>query len=960
VRPQPVSLFVRRRQRRSLERRGQAQQRVRQSLLGLGAVLVVAMMAGLIGLGIGYARLTANLPPISQLPAWLDPETGALLEPTRLYDRSGGHLLLTLENPGVPRKLLPLDPQQTNSISPLFLQTVLVLNDPTFWQSPGFRLGSLLDPIPHTLTERLVSDLLLGGEPASTSRALRMRLLAAQVTARYGRTQVLEWYLNSASFGHLAYGIDSAAQLYLGKSGSQLDLAESALLAAALEAPALNPLDSPVAARENQQNVLNRLHAQGAISDADYRQAQREKLVFRQPLDPPNPVAQAFTRLALNQLSELYGRDRLERGGLRILTSLDYDLQLQVSCALRTQLARLEGRTPQLALPGNQACQASLLLPALSGGALLPDGLQASAAVSDPSSGEVLALVGESTHSAETSTLGGHEPGSLLSPFVAVAAFARGYSPASLVWDVPASRPAAISLQENPDKNYHGPLRLRTALANDYLVPLSQLIDQIGPAAVWRSAAALGLNGVETERDPGALLYEGGSTNLLQLLQAYGALATLGMEYGVSQSGTSSLQPVLVLSVEDLSGQGGISAPATGSQTALSAALAYLVHDVFSDEAARWPSLGFPNPLEIGRPAGAKIGQTADQRQAWTAGYTRQRLAAVWFGLPPGADDGAQLDTRAATGLWHAVMQYASRDLPVLDWTEPPGLSHVEVCDPSGALPTAACPNKAAELFLSGNEPVAADTLYRTYQVNRETGRLATVFTPPAQVIEQTYLIVPPAAQEWAFNTKIPLPPEQYDTIQIPQTNAAVNIEMPGLFSAVRGTLRVLGTAGGADFSSYRLQAGQGINPATWLQISKDDKPVTSNLLGEWNTTRTPDGLYALRLVVVRGDQRVDVAVAQVTVDNTPPQVRTAYPLPGQTLSGKAGSVVVFQPEITEAVGIARVSWWLDGVKIGERSEKPFTLGWMASAGRHSLVVKAVDTAGNQGDSQPSEFEVSK
>lgn len=924
-------------------------------------MLTVALMAGLIGLGIGYARLTADLPPISQLPAWLDPETGALLEPTRIYDRTGEHLLLTLENPGVPRKLLPLDPQQANSISPLFIQTVLVLNDPSFWQSPGFRLGSLLDPIPHTLTERLVSDLLLGGEPASTNRALRMRLLAAQVTARYGRTQVLEWYLNSASFGHLAYGVGSAAQLYLGKSGSQLDLAESALLAAALEAPALNPIDSPVAARENQQNVLDRLHTQGAISNADYRQAQREKLVFRQPLDPPNPVAQAFTRLALNQLAELYGRDRLERGGLRILTSLDYDLQWQVSCALRTQLARLEGRTPQAALPGNQPCQASLLLPALSsGGAFLPDGLLASAAVTDPASGEVLALVGESTHSAETSTLGEHEPGSLLSPFAVVAAFARGYSPASLVWDVPASRPAAISLQENPDKQYHGPLRLRTALANDYLVPLSQLIDQIGPTAVWRSAAALGLSGVEADRNPGALLYEGGSTNLLQLVQAYGSLATLGVEYGVSQAGSSALQPVLVLSVEDLSGQGGISAPAAGSQTTLSAALAYLVHDVLADETARWPSLGFPNPLEIGRPAGAKIGQTADQRQAWTAGYTRQRLAAVWFGLPPGEDDGAQIDARAAAGLWHAVMQYASRDLPVQDWTEPAGLSHVEVCDPSGALPTAACPNVVAELFLTGNEPVAADTLFRTYQINRETGSLATVFTPPAQVIEETYLIVPPAAQEWAFNAKIPLPPEEYDTIQIPQSDAAVNIEMPELFSAVHGTLRVLGTAGGADFSSYRLQAGQGINPATWLQISEDTQPVTSNLLGEWNTTRSADGLYALRLVVVRGNQSVNVAVAQVTVDNTPPQVRTAYPLPGQTLTGKAGSVVVLQAEINEAVGIARVSWWLDGVKIGERTEKPFSLGWTATPGRHSLVVKVEDTAGNQGESQPAEFEVVK
>ncbi|TLM97605.1 MAG: hypothetical protein FDZ75_04175, partial [Actinobacteria bacterium] len=484
------------------------------------------------------------------------------------------------------------------------------------------------------------------------------------------------------------------------------------------------------------------------------------------------------------------------------------------------------------------------------------------------------------------------------SPFVAVAAFVRGYGPASLLWDVPANRPESIRQQQNPDGQYHGPLRLRNALANDYLVPLSQLIEQIGPTAVWRSAAALGLGGVEGSQEPGALLYQGGSANLLQLAQAYSAFATLGVEYGVSPSGGGALEPILVLSVEDLSGQGGIRAPEALTQTTLSAALAYLVHDVLADEAARWPSLGYPNPLEIGRPAGAKIGQTADQLDAWTVGYTPQRLGAVWLGLPAGED--AAIDPLAAAGLWHAVMQYASRDLPSQGWPEPAGVSRVEVCDPSGALPTAACPNVISEIFLTGNEPVAADTLYRTYQVNRETDRLATVFTPPAQVIEQTYLIVPPSAQEWAFTAQIPRPPEEYDTIQVPLPDAAVAIEQPALFSAVSGTVRVQGTAGGAGFASFRLQAGQGINPATWLQIGDGTQAVTAGLLGEWDTTRTPDGLYAMRLVVVRADKSVDVAVAQVTVDNTAPLARSAYPLPGQSLQG--GKLVVLQAEVSDAV----------------------------------------------------------
>ena len=135
---------------------------------------------------------------------------------------------------------------------------------------------------------------------------------------------------------------------------------------------------------------------------------------------------------------------------------------------------------------------------------------------------------------------------------------------------------------------------------------------------------------------------------------------------------------------------------------------------------------GYPNALEIGRPAGVKVGEADQSRQVWTAGYTPDYLAVVWLGSPEETVE--ELNPLWAAGVWHALMQYVSRDLPLADWTEPAGLSEVQVCDLSGLLPTSDCPLVVNELFISGNEPIAYDNLYQSFEVNRETGKLATVF----------------------------------------------------------------------------------------------------------------------------------------------------------------------------------------------------------------------------------------
>jgi hypothetical protein len=212
-------------------------------------------------------------------------------------------------------------------------------------------------------------------------------------------------------------------------------------------------------------------------------------------------------------------------------------------------------------------------------------------------------------------------------------------------------------------------------------------------------------------------------------------------------------------------------------------------------------------------------------------------------------------------------MQIASQNVVPDGWAVPAGVSVMNVCDPSGMLPTANCPNLVSEVFLNGNEPVQPDNMYRKFSVNRETGLLATVFTQPQLIEDRVYFVVPGEARSWAQGAGLAIPPANYDVIQSPPLDANVNISSPDLFSEVNGNVQIKGTAAGDGFASYRLLVGQGLNPQQWLQVAEGNQPVTNGLLATWDT-KGLSGLYALQLQVVRADQKVDTAIIQVTVSH--------------------------------------------------------------------------------------------
>ena len=830
-----LPLLRRRRERRLNERRA-SERRISRSFLTGSSLLVISLAVTIIGGAFSYASLTANLPSTDLMPTLLDAPNGSMLQPTRIYDRSGQHLLAVLAQEDTPRTYISLDSNTPEHLPDGLVRATLALTEPGFYGNPGYTLRGLENPELHpTLAQTITANLLLWQEAPTLQRALRERILAAQITTRFGHDKILEWYLNTANYGHYAYGAQAAAQLYFNKAASQLNLAEAAMLAAVSQAPAINPLDASQAARQRQRETLDQMLALKFIS-AEQHQAALLTPVITQPDKPSAQVAPAFVALALDQLDSRVDRARIESGGMRVITTLDYNLQVRTSCAVQTQLTRLTG---QNALP----CTGAEALPALPPGLDVRDAV-GSAVVLDPHSGQILAAVGDSRIGEEAPFFTAHRPGTLLTPFLYLAGFTRSLGPASLVWDVPAAAstsPSAGSTLQNPDGKFHGPIRLRQALVHDYLAPAEQVFTRMGAPLVAQTMRPFGL---EVPTSSAQDLLDGEMRfSVFDLAQAYGVFASQGTLVN------SGMGPSAVLRVEGTDYRAYLDFSQPKAEQVVSQQLAYLVTDMLSR----------PVPLEIGIPAALKTGQTLDGSEIWAAGYTPYRVAVVWIA------DGR---SGSAAGLWAAIMQAASRDQSPDGWKLPSGVLRLKVCDPSGMLPSPACPNLADEVFLEGFEPNQPDSLYQTYSVNRETSLLATVFTAPQLLEQRIYMHVPPEAQQWADEAHLPKPPEAYDTIQQPPSDPNAHITIPTMFGELNGNVTITGTAAGDDLAYYRLQYGQGLNPPNWSQIGTDSTtPVLEGTLAEWDTSGL-NGLYALQLLVVHTDNSITTATVMVTIKN--------------------------------------------------------------------------------------------
>jgi membrane peptidoglycan carboxypeptidase len=922
------------------------------------ATLVSLLLVLALALGLWYyLDLVKNLPAINSLPALLEPPTGTLLQPTKMYDRSHQHVILTLENPAAQsRQYLRVSSGGEaggNTLSPHLVDATIASLDPGFWSEPGYSLSGIAAGTSPTLAQQLVSKLLLYDQPASVKRAIQERLLAMQVMAQYGRQKVLEWYLNTAQYGAFVYGADAGSWVYLGKPATQLTLAEAAMLTSIVESPGLDPWVNGQLLREQQMKVIQAMLEHGLISEMDAQRARDEQVNLQLPRTASS-LAPDFTNLVLLQLSSQIPLKRIYMGGYEIITSLDYDLQKQAECTARVQLIRLQGISNQDEPGDSIVCEAASLLPALqTANNKVPADIQTSVVVLDSVTGEILAWVGGADVHPAPAIPATHQAGTILSPFMYLAAFTQGMRPASLLWDLPTSGKADISDQVLA--TYHGPVRLRTAMVNDYSGAAAEVMQKIGIENVWQTEQKFGIS-TDLSVPPAGPTITGLNTqpvSLLEVVQAYGVLANQGVMAGHVTSltgavvGQAKLSPVSILQVGGSNGQSWLDWSTTQVRPIVSGQLAYLVTNVLSDEEARLASLAEPNVLEVERPAGVKVSLSEDGRDAWTVGYIPQLAVGVWVGAS------SNLNVEMAAGLWHAVLEYAAGRLPVVDFNIPEGISRVKVCVPSGLLVSTACQSQVDEVFLQGSEPTQEDNLYQEFLIDQQTGKLATIFTPSHLVDKKIFLVVPPQAKAWALAAGLPIPPDTYDAISPPvAVSNDANFSQPQMSTHVNGKVDFYGNATGEDFSYYQLQVGQGLDPQRWLQIGEDvHQPVQDGFLGSWNTTGL-EGDYIVELLVVRQDLRFERAILQVSVDNSSPQVHILAPLDNDRLDLHAGEMLVVQADVSDDQGLQRVEFYIDGDLVSTLYEPPMVSLWPAAPGNHTVRVRAYDWAGNKTEAE--------
>ncbi len=594
-------------------------------------------------------------------------------------------------------------PVALDEIAPVLLQATIAAEDQRFRSHGGidpFAIGRAIIQLPFqrsgasTLTQQLARRLYIDDSTPLLERKAREALIALQLEARYSKDEILSLYLNEIYYGRGAYGVEAAARLYFGVSAAHLDLAQAAFLAGLPQRPVEmgESVDSPEVT-ERQRYVLRRLEDTGRISGREANAAASEKLEFVKA--PSQAVAPHFVQYVMAELARI-GPDLESRRGLVIETTLDSGLQSDAERQVAFQLAALEDKDV-----GNAAV-----------------------VVLEPSSGQVLAMVGSAAFQDESASgqinmaLVPRQPGSALKPFLYAVALEKGFTAASMLLDVQTNFDADGSLYQplNYDRRFHGPVSLRVALASSLNVPAVRTLDEIGIDTFLEMAHRFGLETLTDVEVYGlALTLGGGEVTLLDLTSAYATLANEGLLHS----------PYAIERILDADGSILYEHTAPQPVRVLSEQHAFVLADILSDSEARELGFGYAPTLRLAYPAAVKTGTTTESRDNWTLGFTPERAVGVWVGNADNTPMRNISGIQGAGPIWHGVMEAAMTGL-TSHWPEPPqGLSRVTVCAPTGLLPGPFCPTPTQEWFVARSEPVDTETYY----ARDASGRL--VVNPP-------------------------------------------------------------------------------------------------------------------------------------------------------------------------------------------------------------------------------------
>jgi membrane carboxypeptidase/penicillin-binding protein len=930
---------------------------------GFLAILGLAFFAGTF-----YVQLIKDLPPVGNIEIMFTETENGFLAPVQVYDRSNTKLFDLLHPAALDRRWHHIGDIGDDVVPEALLNAMVVAHDENFWSNQGVDLGPLIRyvlqggsntdvvELARSIPQQLIKMTILPSDDflqPDLWRTLREAILAHRLIARYSKNQILEWYINSVYFGNLAFGVDAAALVYFNKHAAELTLAESTLLAAISTQPTIEPFEIPEHLREKQEHILQVMLEQGWITKSQSQRALLESVELNgqqafQGLD--------LQRYTLDRIVNALGVAITDRAGLYVFTTINREIQSQVQCEAEFLLRGLDDQGSEGIIEGEKCRASEALQLQISGDESIPSGVESLASVIlDSKTGELLSIYGPLDEPMPSA--------SMLYPFVYLAAFSRGSSPGTMVLDLPLDNLEEPRFEGIPS---HGPILIRNALVEGYPFAIQRTIQSVGLENVLQVIRQMGVTEIQSEADLslGEGFPELHEISLINAVSGYGILANSGKIVGTTGERTNEnvrrlLGPIFIREVIDRDGRNLYTAD-TEEQSVVSQELAFLVTDVLQDSAVVKSPFERSDLFKLNRPSAVMSGMNQDENLSWTIGYTPSRVVGLWLGdrSQEGAD--RSVVSWASQALWYAFMIQVTQNQPAEDWQKPAGIIQVDICEPSGLLPTSYCPSVVGEIFLDGTEPVHYDMFYQPFRINKETGKLATLFTPFDLVVEKVFFVPPPEATEWAREEGYLQPPNEYDNLTVASLDEdSVQIDIPKNFDYIGGEKWISGRTKVDNFKYFRLQYGEGLDPTHWFQIGENQfTPIEEGTLIMWDTLPL-EGLYALQLIVVDQDDIAYIDTTYVTVDNERPEVILICPEDVLRIDPKKGQSITCEAQVSDNIGISKVEFFIDEQRFDIDFTEPFILQMETDRlTTGTLSARAYDLAGNISQSKGIEISI--
>jgi len=880
---------------------------IRAMIVALFSMVLVLLIGGTVLL-FSYYSIAQTLPSVEDLKAH-----ASQFETTRILDRNGNSLYEILDPSAGRRTYVPL-----SQISPALIAATIATEDQDFYSHPGFDPAAIVRALwdnyrtngqgggASTITQQLARALLLTPEERAQrtySRKAREIILAAEITRRYPKDDILELYLNEIYYGNLAYGVEAASETYFGKTANQLTLSEASFLAGLPQSPSVYDIytNRDVTLGRQQQVLvlmfgLSKQRGCIKVSNSEVPVCvdeiaaanaanEMKSYVFNSPnINTRYPHWVNFVR---EQLETLYDAQTIYRSGFIVYTTLDPTMQDQAQALVTDQVSQLADKNAH-------------------NGALVSI---------RPSTGEILAMVGSpdfyneaisgQINMANSPT---RQPGSSIKPINYVAAFEKGWTPATLIWDVPSEFPPSGDPNDtrepyrpvNYDSKFHGPVTVRTALSNSFNVPAVKTLSFVGvyddPNTPQKDgmvgmAQRLGITSF-TRPDYGlSLTLGGGDVSLLEMTSAYSVFA----------NGGKRVPPVAILKIVDFEGKVIHEYQPSQPEQVIRAEHAFLISSILSDNDARSWMFGRNSILNLPFQVAAKTGTTNDFRDNWTLGYTPDLVTGVWIG---NADYTPMVNTTGLTGaapIWSSFMTFAvpyvTNNAPT-PFTIPSGIVEMVICSLSGTEPSNTCRGgERSEFFASDQPPLPkSQDLFRRTNIDTWTGLLAGDACKDFTKEEMTMNVSDKFAREWLRSgegrewleahdmprnptfssdreckTEDPHPVLEFQDPENGDTITTMTVPIMGVIDVKNG-----------GFTGWRLEYGPGGDPSEWTVLTQGNNSFPQpGLIYTWDVSAVQGNQVTLRLYLMNGED--GYAEKKITLSLNLPT-----PTPSPTLSPTA------------------------------------------------------------------------